>query len=152
MLDGLRRLGAFGIKIPKEYGGLGLNHVEYGRVMTLLGSHCGNVGRAALRAPVDRRAAPLMMFGTEEQKRKYLPRCARGEISAFALTEPEVGSDPARVATTAVKTPDGAAYVLNGTKLWTTNGTLAKLLVVMAIDPADPQDQRLRGRDRRGRA
>jgi hypothetical protein len=76
------------------------------------------------------------MFGTDELKQKYLPRCAKGEISAFALTEPEVGSDPARLATTAVRTPDGSSYVLNGTKLWTTNGTIAKLLVVMAVDPA----------------
>src|SRR6185436_20574909 len=73
--------------------------------------------------------------GTEELKREYLPRCAAGEISAFALTEPEVGSDPARLATSAVRTADGSAYVLNGTKLWTTNGTIARLLVVMAVDP-----------------
>ena len=135
VIDGLRRLGAFGIKIPKEYGGLGLNHVEYGRVMTLLGSHCGNVASLLSAHQSIGVPAPLMVFGTEAQKREYLPRCAKGEISAFALTEPEVGSDPARVATTAVRTPDGQSYVLNGTKLWTTNGTLAKLLVVMAIDP-----------------
>ena len=135
VLEGLRRLGAFGIKIPKEYGGLGLNHVEYGRVMTLLGSHCGNVASLLSAHQSIGVPAPLLVFGTEELKRKYLPRCAKGDISAFALTEPEVGSDPARVATTAVKTPDGQGYVLNGTKLWTTNGTIAKLLVVMAIDP-----------------
>ena len=135
VIDGLRRLGAFGIKIPREYGGLGLNHVEYGRVMTLLGSHCGNVAALLSAHQSIGVPAPLLVFGTEAQKREYLPRCAKGEISAFALTEPEVGSDPARVATTAVKTPDGQSYVLNGTKLWTTNGTLAKLLVVMAIDP-----------------
>lgn len=135
VLDGLRRLGAFGIKIPKEYGGLGLSHVEYGRVMTLLGSHCGNVASLLSAHQSIGVPAPLLTFGTEELKRKYLPRCARGDISAFALTEPEVGSDPARLATTAVLTPDGSAYMLNGTKLWTTNGTLAKLLVVMAVDP-----------------
>jgi hypothetical protein len=135
VLDGLRRLGAFGIKIPKEYGGLGLSHVEYGRVMTLLGSHCGNVASLLSAHQSIGVPAPLLTFGTEELKRKYLPRCARGDISAFALTEPEVGSDPARLATTAALTADGSAYVLNGTKLWTTNGTLAKLLVVMAVDP-----------------
>src|SRR5262249_1226770 len=74
------------------------------------------------------------LFGSAELKKKYLPRCARGEISAFALTEPQVGSDPARLSTTAEKTPEGD-YVLNGTKLWGTNGTIAKLLVVMAVDP-----------------
>jgi len=78
---------------------------------------------------------PLKLFGTEEQKQKYLPRCARGEISAFALTEPDVGSDPARVSTTAAKTPDGSAYILNGRKLRCTNGTFAKLLVVVAVAP-----------------
>jgi alkylation response protein AidB-like acyl-CoA dehydrogenase len=135
VIDGLRRLGAFGIKIPKEYGGLGLNHVEYGRIMTLLGSHCGNVASLLSAHQSIGVPAPLLVFGSEELKRQYLPRCAKGDISAFALTEPEVGSDPARVATTAVRTPDGSGYVLNGTKLWTTNGTLAKLLVVMAVDP-----------------
>jgi hypothetical protein len=135
VLDGLRRLGAFGIKIPREYGGLGLTHVEYGRVMILLGSHCGNVASLLSAHQSIGVPAPLMHFGTEEQKRRYLPRCARGEISAFALTEPEVGSDPARLSTTASLSADGAAYLLNGTKLWTTNGTLAKLLVVMAVDP-----------------
>ena len=136
VIEGLRRLGAFGIKIPREYGGLGLNHVEYGRVMTLLGSHCGNVASLLSAHQSIGVPAPLLVFGTEELKRQYLPRCAKGDISAFALTEPEVGSDPARVATTAVRTPDGTGFVLNGTKLWTTNGTLAKLLVVMAVDPA----------------
>jgi alkylation response protein AidB-like acyl-CoA dehydrogenase len=135
VLDGLRSLGAFGIRIPKEYGGLGLTHVEYGRVMTLLGSHCGNVSSLLSAHQSIGVPAPLLTFGTEELKRQYLPRCAAGEISAFALTEPEVGSDPARLSTTAVRTPDGSGYVLNGTKLWTTNGTIAKLLVVMAVDP-----------------
>jgi alkylation response protein AidB-like acyl-CoA dehydrogenase len=135
VIDGLRRLGAFGIKIPKQYGGLGLTHAEYGRVMMLLGTHCGNVASLLSAHQSIGVPAPLLTFGTEELKRRYLPRCAAGDISAFALTEPEVGSDPARLATTAVLTPDRASYVLNGTKLWTTNGTLAKLLVVMAVDP-----------------
>jgi alkylation response protein AidB-like acyl-CoA dehydrogenase len=135
VLDGLRRLGAFGMKIPAKYGGLGFTNVEYNRVMTLIGSHCGNIGALLSAHQSIGVPQPLKTFGSEELKKKYLPRCARGEISAFALTEPGVGSDPARMQTTAVKTPDGAAYVLNGKKLWTTNGTLAKLLVVMAIDP-----------------
>ena len=70
MIDGLRRLGAFGIKIPKEYGGLGLNHVEYGRVMTLLGSHCGNVASLLSAHQSIGVPAPLLVFGTEEQKRQ----------------------------------------------------------------------------------
>jgi alkylation response protein AidB-like acyl-CoA dehydrogenase len=78
---------------------------------------------------------PLAMFGTDEQKRRYLPRCARGEISAFLLTEPDVGSDPARLNTTATLSDDGSEYVLDGVKLWTTNGVVADLLVVMARVP-----------------
>jgi alkylation response protein AidB-like acyl-CoA dehydrogenase len=135
VLDGLRRMGAFGMKISKEYGGLGFSNAEYGRIMQLLGSADGNLvallsAHQSIGVP-----QPLKHFGTEAQKKKYLPRCARGEISAFALTEPEVGSDPARLSTTAEKTADGSSYILNGTKLWCTNGTLARLLVVMAVHP-----------------
>jgi alkylation response protein AidB-like acyl-CoA dehydrogenase len=131
----LRRLGAFGMKIPREYGGLGFTNVEYQRVMQLLGSTDGNLvallsAHQSIGVP-----QPLKLFGTPAQKKKYLPRCAAGEISAFALTEAHVGSDPARLSTTAEKTPAGDAYVLNGTKLWCTNGTLARLLVVMAVHP-----------------
>jgi alkylation response protein AidB-like acyl-CoA dehydrogenase len=78
---------------------------------------------------------PLKLFGTEEQKKRFLPRLAKGAISAFALTENDVGSDPARMATTALPTADGSAYLLNGEKLWCTNGTHAELLVVMARTP-----------------
>jgi len=136
VLEGLRRLGAFGMKIPLEYGGLGFSNVEYARVMALIGSHCGNLSALLSAHQSIGVPQPLKLFGSEELKKKYLPRCARGEISAFALTEPDVGSDPARMSTTAVRTPDGSAFVVNGTKLWTTNGTIAKLLVVMAVDPA----------------
>jgi alkylation response protein AidB-like acyl-CoA dehydrogenase len=134
VLDGLRRLGAFGMKIPTKYGGLGFTNVEYNRIMALVGSHCGNVAALLSAHQSIGVPQPLKLFGTEELKAAYLPRCAAGEISAFALTEPDVGSDPARVATTAEKTPDGSAYIINGTKLWTTNGGLARLLVVMAVD------------------
>jgi alkylation response protein AidB-like acyl-CoA dehydrogenase len=135
VLDGLRRLGAFGMKIPAKYGGLGFSNVEYNRVMTLIGTYDGNLAALLSAHQSIGVPQPLKTFGTEELKKKYLPRCAAGEISAFALTEPRVGSDPARLLTTAVKTADGTAYVINGKKLWTTNGTLAKLLVVMAIQP-----------------
>jgi alkylation response protein AidB-like acyl-CoA dehydrogenase len=78
----------------------------------------------------------VKLFGTEDQKRRFLPRCAGGAISAFALTEPAVGSDPARLSTIAEPTEDGERFILNGTKLWCTNGTLAELAVVMAKTPA----------------
>ncbi len=137
VLDGLRRLGAFGMKIPTEYGGLGFSNTEYNRVMTLLGGLDGNLGALLSAHQSIGVPQPLKLFGTEAQKKKYLPRCAAGEISAFALTEMHVGSDPARLSTTAAKTKEGDAYILNGTKLWCTNGTLAKLLVVMAVHPEE---------------
>jgi len=135
VIDGLRKLGAFGLKIPKEYGGLGFTMLEYSKLMELLGSVDGNVEALLSAHQSIGVPTPLLYFGTEEQKRRFLPRCATGEISGFALTEPDVGSDPARLATTAVLSEDGSHYVLNGTKLWCTNGTIAKLLVVMARDP-----------------
>jgi alkylation response protein AidB-like acyl-CoA dehydrogenase len=135
VLEALASLGAFGMKIPTEYGGLGLTQREYGRVMQLVGSYDANLTALLSAHQSIGVPQPLKLFGTEAQKRKYLPQCARGAISAFALTEPSVGSDPAQIGCTAEPTPDGTAFRLNGTKLWCTNGTLAKLLVVMARTP-----------------
>ncbi len=133
VLDGLRRLGAFGMKIPTEYGGLGFSVHEYCKVMEMAGSYDGNLTALLSAHQSIGVPKPLTLFGTPEQKQKYLPRCAAGAISAFALTETHVGSDPASLSTTAVR--DGDHYVLDGEKLWCTNGTLAELLVVMARDP-----------------
>ncbi len=132
VVDGLRKLGAFGMKIPKEYGGLGFDQVEYSKAMELLGAYEGNLTALLSAHQSIGVPQPLKLFGTEEQKAKYLPRCASGEISAFALTEQQVGSDPARMTTTYELSEDGEHYILSGEKLWCTNGTLAKLLVVMA--------------------
>jgi alkylation response protein AidB-like acyl-CoA dehydrogenase len=132
VIDGLRQLGAFGMKIPKEYGGLGFTVAEYCKVMEMVGSTDGNVSALLSAHQSIGVPQPLKLFGTEEQKQKYLPRIAKGAISAFALTEPHVGSDPASLSTVAEKVGDH--YVLNGEKLWCTNGTLAELLVVMARD------------------
>jgi len=134
VVDGLRKLGAFGMKIPKKYGGLGFTNSEYQKVMMLLGSVDGNLSALLSAHQSIGVPQPLKLFGSEELKQKYLPRCAKGDISAFALTEAQVGSDPARLATTAERTPEGD-YLMNGEKLWCTNGTIAKLLVVMARDP-----------------
>lgn len=134
VVDGLTKLGAFGMKIPKEYGGKGFTNGEYQQVMELMGSVDGNLSALLSAHQSIGVPQPLKLFGTEALKKKYLARCAAGEISAFALTEPQVGSDPARLATSYEKTPEGD-YLLNGEKLWCTNGTLAKLLVVMASDP-----------------
>nr|HRC86968.1 acyl-CoA dehydrogenase family protein [Thermoanaerobaculia bacterium] len=133
VIEGLRKLGAFGMKIPKEYGGLGFSNVEYQKVMELLGGFDGNLSALLSAHQSIGVPQPLKIFGTPEQRKKYLPRCAAGEISAFALTEPQVGSDPARLTTTYERTAEGD-YLLNGEKLWCTNGTIAKLLVVMAAD------------------
>jgi alkylation response protein AidB-like acyl-CoA dehydrogenase len=135
VVDGLKRLGAFGMKIPTEYGGLGFSQVEYGRVMELLGSYDGNLSALLSAHQSIGVPQPVKMFGTTDQKQRFLPRCAAGAISAFALTEEGVGSDPAQLATTAELTPDGTAYLINGEKLWCTNGTIAELLVVMARHP-----------------
>jgi alkylation response protein AidB-like acyl-CoA dehydrogenase len=136
-LDALAAAGLFGMKIPQEYGGLGLSVTNYCRALAFIGSYCANTvaflsAHQSIGVP-----QPLKEFGTEEQKRKYLPRLARGEISAFALTEAGVGSDPARMATVATPTPDGKHYVLNGDKLWCTNATDPKttLLAVLARTP-----------------
>jgi alkylation response protein AidB-like acyl-CoA dehydrogenase len=134
VIEGLRRVGAFGMKIPTEYGGLGLTHPEYVRAMELVGSYDANIAALLSAHQAIGVPQPVKLFGTEAQKQKYLPRCAKGAISAFALTEPAVGSDPAKLSTTATLSPDGEHYVLDGRKLWCTNGTLAELLVVMARD------------------
>ncbi len=133
VVDGLRKLGAFGMKVPKEYGGLGLSVVEYCKIMQMVGSSDGNIAALLSAHQSIGVPQPLKLFGTPDQKKKYLTRCAAGAISAFALTEPHVGSDPASLSTTAE--PEGDYYILNGEKLWCTNGTLAELLVVMARNP-----------------
>jgi hypothetical protein len=139
ILAGLARIGAFGMVIPEKYGGLGLSHYEYGRAMTLLGSHDANVTALLSAHQSIGVPRPVLLFGTEEQKRRLLPRCARGAISAFALTEPLVGSDPASISTFAEPTASGTHFVLNGVKLWCTNGSLAELIVVIARTPGANQ-------------
>ncbi len=136
VFQGLARLGAFGMKIGQEYGGLGLSNLHYCRALMLVGSVSPAIGALLSAHQSIGVPQPLKMFGTGEQKRRFLPRLAAGEVSAFLLTEPDVGSDPARLATTAEPTPDGTGYRLNGVKLWATNGTVATLLVVMARVPA----------------
>ncbi|MEU1854169.1 acyl-CoA dehydrogenase family protein [Streptomyces sp. NPDC019990] len=133
VIDGLKELGAFGMKIATKYGGLGLTQVYYNKALALVGSASPAIGVLLSAHQSIGVPQPLKLFGTDEQRERFLPRCARTDISAFLLTEPDVGSDPARLATTAV--PDGDDYVLDGVKLWTTNGVVADLLVVMARVP-----------------
>lgn len=132
-VTGLKELGAFGMKIDIKYGGLGLTQVYYNKALSLVGSASPVVGALLSAHQSIGVPQPLKLFGTQEQKDAFLPRCARTDITAFLLTEPDVGSDPARLATAAV--PDGDDYILDGVKLWTTNGVVADLLVVMARVP-----------------
>ncbi len=131
----LRDIGAFGIKIPREYGGLGLSQVSYIRAMGMVTSKDGSLTALLSAHQSIGLPQPLKLFGTDEQKKRYLPRLAKGAISAFALTESDAGSDPANMRTTATLSEDGTHFVLNGTKLWCTNGTRAELMVVMARTP-----------------
>ncbi|RMH56505.1 MAG: DNA polymerase II, partial [Candidatus Hydrogenedentota bacterium] len=146
VLAGLKELGCFGMKIPKEYGGLGLSQVNYNRAIGLVASRCASAAvwlsaHQSIGVP-----QPLKIFGTEEQKKKYLPRLAKGAVSAFALTEPGVGSDPARMKTTATPTEDGKGYILEGEKLWCTNGPDAEIIVVMARMAGPEEEGRKRPR------
>ncbi len=134
-LKALSDCGAFALKIPKTYGGLGLTQVNYNRVLHFVASYCASTAvylsaHQSIGVP-----QPLVIFGTEEQKRKFLPRFATGSISAFALTEPDVGSDPAKMTTKAVPTEDGKHFIINGEKLWCTNGIRADIMIVMAQTP-----------------
>jgi alkylation response protein AidB-like acyl-CoA dehydrogenase len=135
VITGLAGLGAFGMKIDPRYGGLGLSNLHYCQALMLAGSVSPAVNALLSAHQSIGVPQPLKIFGTAEQKQRFLPRLAAGEVSAFLLTEPDVGSDPARMRTSAVPTEDGSAYVLDGVKLWATNGTLATLLVVMARVP-----------------
>jgi alkylation response protein AidB-like acyl-CoA dehydrogenase len=135
VVQGLKDLGALGMKVPEEYGGLGLSQVYYNRALTLVGSWHASLPTLLSAHQSIGVAEPLMLFGSEEQKQKWLPKVAKDHISAFLLTEPDVGSDPARLGSTATPTEDGSGYLLNGRKLWATNGAWADIVVVMAKVP-----------------
>jgi alkylation response protein AidB-like acyl-CoA dehydrogenase len=135
VVEGLKELGAFGMKIPTEYGGLGLSQVYYNKALAMTG-----VWHAAISTLLSAHQSiglpqPLMLFGSDEQKQEWLPKVARTHISAFLLTEPDVGSDPARLSVTATPSEDGSTYTISGTKLWATNGAVADVVIVMAMVP-----------------
>jgi len=135
VIDGLAQMGAFAIKVSTAYGGLGLSQTNYCRAAMMLASYDGNLTALISAHQSIGVPQPLILFGTEEQKQKFLPRFGKGEISAFALTESGVGSDPATLVTHAEPTPDGKSFVINGEKLWCTNGVKAGIIVVMAKTP-----------------
>src|SRR4051794_13382530 len=130
VIDGLKDIGALGIKVYEEYGGLGLSQVYYNKALMMAGTYHASLATLLSAHQSIGLAEPLRMFGSEEQKREWLPKVATTHISAFMLTEPDVGSDPARLGATAE--PDGDEYVINGRKLWATNGVIADVVVVMA--------------------
>ncbi|MCE5318310.1 MAG: acyl-CoA dehydrogenase family protein, partial [Parachlamydia sp.] len=129
VIEELARMGAFALKIPKEYGGMGFTQTNYNRVCMTVASYCGATAVLLSAHQSIGVPQPLKMFGTEEQKKKFFPRFRLGSISAFALTEPGVGSDPAQMSSEAKLSEDGKFYILNGVKLWCTNGTLADIIV-----------------------
>jgi alkylation response protein AidB-like acyl-CoA dehydrogenase len=135
VIQGLKDLGALGMKIPKEYGGLGLTQVYYNKALSLAGTYCGAISTLLSAHQSIGLPEPLKTYGSEEQKREWLPKVAKDHISAFLLTEPDVGSDPARMSAQAVPTEDGTGYRITGTKLWATNGVIADVVVIMAVVP-----------------
>ena len=135
VIKGLADLGAFAMKIKPEYDGLGLSQVNYNRAIHLIASYCGSTAVLLSAHQSIGVPTPLSLFGTDEQKKKYLPRFRKGAISGFALTEAGAGSDPRNMKTTATPTEDGKHYLINGEKLWITNGNMANVLIVMAHTP-----------------
>jgi alkylation response protein AidB-like acyl-CoA dehydrogenase len=130
---GLKELNLFAIKIPKQYGGLGMSQTNYMRILGVVSLYCGSTCATLSAHQSIGVPQPLKLAGTKEQKEKWLPKFAEGWISAFGLTEPNAGSDPANMKTTATLSDDGKQYVLNGEKLWCTNGVVADIIVVMAV-------------------
>ncbi len=140
VLEELAKIGVMGMKTPPEYSGLGLSFTNYARILGFIASYCQTTAAWVSAHQSIGVPEPLKVFGTPEQKKKYLPRLATGDISAFALTEPEVGSDPAKMSTTAIPSEDGRTYKINGRKLWITNGPDADVIVVMAKTPPKIRD------------
>ncbi|EFN79131.1 very long-chain specific acyl-CoA dehydrogenase, mitochondrial [Harpegnathos saltator] len=134
----LWELGAFGLQVPQEYGGLGLTNTQYSRCVEICGYHDLGVG-ITLGAHQSIGFKGILLFGTPEQKAKYLPRVCNGEYAAFCLTEPSSGSDASSIRCRAVKAADGSHYILNGSKIWISNGGIANIMTVFAQVPTkDP--------------
>lgn len=131
----LSKIGAFAIKVSKEYGGRGLSQTNYSKAAMICGEKCGNISALLSAHQSIGVPQPLLMYGTKEQKERYLPKFAKGSVSAFALTEDGVGSDPSKMTTKAEPSADGSHFVLSGEKLWCTNGLKAEHIVVMARTP-----------------
>jgi acyl-CoA dehydrogenase family protein 9 len=139
VLRGMKDLGLFGMTIPQDYGGIGLSTTSYARVMQEVGGLDGALA-VTLGAHQSIGLKAILLFGTEAQKKKYLPKLATGEqIAAFALTEPGAGSDAASIQTRAELADNGETYVLNGNKIWISNGGFADVFTVFARTSGSPQ-------------
>jgi alkylation response protein AidB-like acyl-CoA dehydrogenase len=135
VIDGLGKLGVLGMTAPTEYGGRGFSQHAYTRIMEFIGGHCASTA-VFVNAHHSIGIRALLLFGSDEQKKTWLAPLVNGQkLAAFALTEPEAGSDASNVQTTATPTEDGKGYILNGTKRWITNGGIADVLTVMARTP-----------------
>jgi alkylation response protein AidB-like acyl-CoA dehydrogenase len=142
VVRGLGELGVLGMTAPAEYGGRGFSQMMFCKVMEVIGGHDPGTG-VFVNAHHSIGIRALLLFGTEEQKKRWLPKLVTGEhLAAFALTEPEAGSDASNVQTTAVPTADGTGYVLNGQKRWITNGGIAQVLTVIARTPGAGKDKK----------
>ncbi|KAM3960874.1 acyl-CoA dehydrogenase very long chain [Aphomia sociella] len=135
-LEGLWQLGAFGLQVPSELGGLGLNNTQYARLVEVVGAHDLGVG-ITLGAHQSIGFKGILLFGSDEQKQRYLPRVTAGEYAAFCLTEPSSGSDAGSIKTRAVLAPDGEHFILNGSKIWISNGGIAEIMTVFAQTPIE---------------
>src|SRR5690606_868671 len=127
VINGLGQLGILGACLPRAAGGLELSQTSYCQLLEVLGAHCAST---ALFVNAHHSIGPraIVLFGNDEQRARYLPKLATGEwISAFALTEPEAGSDAANVQTKATPTEDGRGYLIDGEKRWITNGGIAQV-------------------------
>jgi alkylation response protein AidB-like acyl-CoA dehydrogenase len=141
VIDGLAELGVLGMTGPKEYGGRGFSQMGYGRVMEAIGARCSSTA-IFVNAHHSIGMRALLLFGTDEQKQKWLPDLVSGrKLAAFALTEPEAGSDAGNVQTLAAPTADGTGFLLNGEKRYITNGAIAEFLTVMARTPVEGRDK-----------
>jgi acyl-CoA dehydrogenase family protein 9 len=137
VINGMKELGLFGLVIPEEYGGYGLSTTAYVKILEKVASFDGSMA-LIIGAHQSIGLKGLLLYGTEDQKQKYLPILATGEmIAAFALTEPGAGSDAAGIKTRAVRDEEKGVYVLNGSKLWITNGGIADFFTIFAKEEID---------------
>ncbi|MGZ3689591.1 MAG: acyl-CoA dehydrogenase family protein, partial [Bdellovibrionota bacterium] len=142
MINYLAELGILGIAVPEDFGGLGMPQVGYARIMQEAAGLDGSLA-VTLGAHQSIGYKALLLFGTEEQKKKYLPRLASGELFAcYCLTEPGSGSDAASIKTKATLSPDGKHWIINGNKLWITNGGVASFMTVFAKTEVEEKGQK----------